>query len=168
MPRIIPVVISALLLLLPANLAWAQEWSYEGGGVPIAYLDNGGAQFQFACRGGDLAMGFWVRAPDRQVAGAAAMSLAITPDPTEGAGVAATEGASFAQDMPLIHSDGTSMIVRGPVARQWARIAQSARRSIQVAYVRSTARGALEAFDINIFSAKGSSAAIKRVLDRCG
>ncbi len=70
--------------------------------------------------------------------------------------------------MPLIHSDGTSMIVRGPVARQWARIAQSARRIMQVAYVRTTARGALEAFDINIFGAKGSSAAIKRVLDRCG
>ena len=166
--KVFSVLVSAVLVLLvPATVAMAEQWTYEGGGVPIAYLDNGAAQFQFACRGGDLAMGFWVRTPDRQVAGAAAMSLAITPDPTEGAGVSATEGASFAQDMPLIHSDGTSMIVRGPVARQWARIAQSAKKTIQVAYVR-TGGGALEAFDINIFGAKGSSAAIKRVLDRCG
>lgn len=157
-----------MLLLGSTGLAAAQQWSYEGGSVPIAYLDNGAAQFQFACRGGDLAMGFWVRSPDREVASAASMSVAITPDPTEGAGVSATEGASFAQDMPLIHSDGTSMIVRGPVARQWARIAQGAKRTIQVAYVRTGGGGALEAFDINIFGAKGSSAAIKRVLDHCG
>jgi hypothetical protein len=167
MRRIIPALLSALLLL-PASPAMAEEWSYEGGSVPIAYLDNGRAQFQFACRGGDLAMGFWVRVPDKQVASAASMSLAITPDPTEGAGVSANEGASFAQDMPLIHSDGTSAIVRGPVARQWARIAQRAKGTIQVAYVRTKASGALDAFDISIFSAKGSSAAIKRVLDRCG
>jgi hypothetical protein len=168
MPKLTSSLAAAMLLLLPPNLVAAEEWSYEGGNVPIAYLDNGRAQFQFACRGGDLAMGFWVRAPDREVAGAAAMSLAITPDPTEGAGVSASEGASFAQDMPLIHSDGTSAIVRGPVARQWARIAQGAKRTIQVAYVRTKAGGALDAFDINIFGAKGSSAAIKRVLDRCG
>jgi hypothetical protein len=161
-------VTAALMLLVPVTPTAAEEWSYEGGGVPIAYLDNGRAQFQFACRGGDLAMGFWVRTPDKQVAGAASMSLAITPDPTEGAGVAANEGASFAQDMPLIHSDGASMIVRGPVARQWARIAQRAKGNIQVAYVRTDASGGLDAFDINIFSARGSSAAIKRVLDRCG
>ena len=159
---------AAVMVLAPTTLAAAEEWSYEGGSVPIAYLDNGTAQFQFACRGGDLAMGFWVRAPDQQVAGAATMSLAITPDPTEGAGVSASEGASFAQDMPLIHSDGTSAIVRGPVARQWARIAQRAKGNIQLAYVRTKASGALEAFDVSIFSAKGSSAAIKRVLDRCG
>jgi len=59
----------------------AEEWQYEDLGVPIAYFDNGAAQLQFACRGGDLALGFWVRAPHRQVAGATAMNLAITPDP---------------------------------------------------------------------------------------
>ncbi len=167
MRRILPALLLAMLAL-PASPAAAQQWSYEGGSVPIAYLDNGGAQFQFACRGGDLAMGFWVRVPNKEVADAASMSLAITPDPTEGAGVSAAEGASFAQDMPLIHSDGTSAVVRGPVARQWARIAQRANTTIQVAYVRTKANGGLDAFDINIFSAKGSSAAIKRVLDRCG
>ena len=166
--RISSFVSAMLVLLTPLPVSAAEVWAYEGGSVPIAYLDNGAAQFQFACRGGDLAMGFWVRAPDQQVAGAATMSLAITPDPTEGAGVSASEGASFAQDMPLIHSDGTSAIVRGPVARQWARIAQRAKGNIQLAYVRTKASGALEAFDVSIFSAKGSSAAIKRVLDRCG
>jgi hypothetical protein len=167
MRRILPALLSALLLL-PASPAAAQQWSYEGGSVPIAYLDNGVAQFQFACRGGDLAMGFWVRNPHREVAGASSMSVAITPDPAEGAGVSANAGASFAQDMPLIHSDGTSAIVRGPVARQWARIAQRAKATIQVAYVRTKANGGLDAFDINAFSAKGSSTAIKRVLDHCG
>lgn len=168
MPRVISALLSALLLLLPATPAAAQEWTYEGGGVPIAYLDNGRAQFQFACRGGDLAMGFWVRAPHKQVAGASAMSLAITPDPAEGAGISAQGGSSFAQDLPLIHSDGASMIVRGPVARQWARIAQRAKGTLEVAYVRTGARGALEVFDSNRFSASGSSAAIRKVLDRCG
>lgn len=161
-------VISAFLLLSLASAAGAAEWTYEDGSVPIAYLDNGDAQFQFACRGGDLAMGFWVRSPHRQVAGATSMNLAITPDQAEGAGVSAAGGSSFAQEIPLIHSDGTSMIVRGPVARQWARIAQGAKTTIRVAYVRTKAQGGLEVFDSNSFDAKGSSAAIRKVLDRCG
>lgn len=158
---------SALCVLLLATAASAQEWSYEDASVPIAYFDNGGAQFQFACRGGDLAMGFWVRAPHRQVAGASAMNLAITPDAAEGSGVSAAAGSSFAQDIPLIHSDGSSMIVRGPVARQWARIAQQAQKVIRVAYVRPKSGGGLEVFDSHIFGAKGSSAAIKQLLERC-
>lgn len=158
----------AFLLLAMATAATAQEWMYDDGGVPIAYFDNGNAQFQFACRGGDLAMGFWVRVPHRQVAAATAMNLAITPDPAEGSDVSAANGTSFAQDIPLIHSDGSSMIVRGPVARQWARIAQRASNAVRVAYVRKNAKGGLEVFDSNTFGAKGSSAAIKRVLDRCG
>jgi hypothetical protein len=161
--------VSILLFLLAASTAAsAQEWSYEDGGVPIAYIDNGGAQLQFACRGGDLALGFWVRAPHREVARAGAMNLAITPDPAGGTEGAVPAGSSFAQDMPLIHSDGSSMIVRGPVARQWAVIAQRARETIRVAYVRPKAGGGLDVFDSNAFGAKGSSAAIKRVLDRCG
>jgi hypothetical protein len=152
-----------LVLLFAATPGSAQEWNFEDGGLPIAWFDNGGAQFQFACRGGDLAMGFWVRSPHRQVAGATAMNLAITPD-AKGDGVSAA--TSFAQDIPLIHSDGSSMIIRGPVARQWARIAQQAKATIRVAYVRK--QGNVEVFDSNEFGAKGSSAAIKKVLDRCG
>ena len=148
-----PVIVALALML--ATTANAEEWSYEGGDTPIAWYDNGKAQFQFACRGGDLAMGFWVRKPHKQVAGAASMNLSITPD---------DGGTSFAQDMPLIHSDGSSVIVRGPVARQWARIAQQASQTLSVAYVRTDG----ESFDDNEFGAKGSSAAIKRVLERCG
>jgi hypothetical protein len=62
------------------------------------------------------------------------MNLAIAPDPSGAA--TSVAGASFAQDIPLIHSDGTSMIIRGPVARQWARIAQRAKNTIRLAYVR--------------------------------
>lgn len=152
MLRIFAVVVVAVLL---ATTASAEEWAYEGGSVPIAYIDNGTAQFQFACRGGDLAMGYWVRKPDRTVAGASVMNLALTPD---------AGGTTYAQEIPLIHADGSSMIVRGPVARQWARIAQQARSTLRLAYV----RGGREAFDANEFGAKGSSAAIKSVLDRCG
>ncbi len=151
---------TALVAMLLTAPALAQEWAYEDLGTPIAYFDNGKAQFQFACRGGDLAMGFWVRSPTHTVAAAQSLHLAITPDPDAGG------TASYAQDMPLIHSDGTSMIVRGPVARQWARIAQQARTTIRVAYVRKQSK--LELFDSNDFGAKGSNAAIKRVLDRCG
>lgn len=161
-------ILSVGLTLLLATTAGAEEWSYEDLGVPIAYVDNGGAQLQFACRGGDLALGFWVRAPHREVAVATAMNLAITPDPAEGTEGSAPAGSSFAQDMPLIHSDGSSMIVRGPVARQWARIAQQAKGAVRVAYVRTNKQGALEVFDSNAFGAKGSSAAIRKVLDRCG
>jgi hypothetical protein len=156
------------LVLLLATAVNAQEWMYEDQGVPIAYFDNGDAQFQFACRGGDLAMGFWVRRPHRQVAGAAAMDLALTADPAKGTDVSATGGTSFAQDIPLIHSDGASMIVRGPVARHWARIAQRAKDVMRIAYVRTHAQGGLEVFDSHAFGAKGSAAAIKKVLDRCG
>jgi hypothetical protein len=149
---------TAILLSILAGTAVAGEWQYEGGSVPIAYVDNGKAQLQFACRGGDLAMGFWVRAPHKAVAGAASMNVAITPD---------GGGTSFAQDMPLIHSDGSSMIVRGPVARQWAKIAQGAKAGMKVAYAHKGA-GGLEFFDANEFGAKGSAAAIKRVLEHCG
>jgi hypothetical protein len=158
---------SALVVLLLATAATAEEWTFENANIPIAYFDNGAAQFQFACRGGDLAMGFWVRSPHRQVAGATSMNLAITPDPVSGSEISAA-GTSFAQEIPLIHSDGSSMIVRGPVARQWAGIAQRAKTTIRVAYVRRNAQGSLEVFDSNTFGAKGSAAAIKRVLDRCG
>lgn len=156
----------ALLSLLLVPAASGQEWTYEDGGVPIAYFDNGNAQFQFACRGGDLTVGFWVRSPHRTVAAARSMNLAITPDPVEDADVSSTAGASFAQDIPLIHSDGSSMIVRGPVARAWARIAQRAETTIRIAYVRMD--GTREVFDSNDFGAKGSAAAIEKVLDRCG
>ena len=150
--------------LLPT--AASADWLFEDASIPIAYADNGKAQFQFACRGGDLAMGYWVRAPHRTVAGAAALNLAISPDPAKSSDASALPNASFAQDMPLIHSDGTSMIVRGPVAQAWARIAQKAKSTIRVAYVRK--HGSLEIFDANDFGASGSSAAIRKVLDRCG
>ena len=106
--RLRTALLAALLLASPVA---AGEWQYESGPVPIAWFDNGQAQFQFACRGGDFTMGFWVRAPHRQVASAGSMNLAIVPDPATEADAAAMTGASFAQDMPLIHSDGTSMIV---------------------------------------------------------
>ena len=157
----------AVLMLVP-TAAGAADWVYEDASIPIAYVDNGGAQLQFACRGGDLALGFWVRAPHRTVASAASMNVAITPDPAPGTEGTTPSGTSFAQDMPLIHSDGSSMIVRGPVARQWARIAQQAYDDIRVAYVRSKSKGGFEVFDSNLFGAGGSSAAIRKVLDRCG
>ncbi len=161
--------VSAVVVMLVATgAAQAADWTYEDGSVPIAYVDNGAAQFQFACRGGDLAMGFWVRKPHKTVAGAAAMNLAITADPAEGSKVTTGGGSSFAPDMPLIHSDGSSVIVRGPVARQWAKIAQGAKATIRLAYVRPKAAGELDVFDTHAFGAKGSSAAIKTVLDRCG
>ena len=64
------------------------------------------------------------------------------------------------------HELRQGMIVRGPVARSWARIAQQAKTAIRVAYIRK--HGKIDVFDSNDFGAKGSSAAIKRVLDRCG
>jgi hypothetical protein len=146
---------TAILLCLMAAPVLAADWQYEGGSVPIAYVDNGAAQFQFACRGGDLAMGFWVRKPHKTVAGAGTMSVAISPD---------GGGAIFAQDMPMIHADGSSVIVRGPVARQWARIAQQAKQTMRVAFVRLGG----DRLDDNDFGAGGSNAAIRRVLDRCG
>jgi len=158
--------LAALSLLLVTPVV-AEEWKYEGGNVPIAWFDNGAAQFQFACRGGQLAMGFWVRKPEAAVAGMAALSLAITPDPAAGSKVTGGAGTSFAQDMPLVHSDGSSVIVRGPVARQWARIAQGARKDMRVAYVRPAGSG-LDVFDANIFGAKGSSGTIAKVLAKCG
>ena len=159
---------TAIAVLLLTTTASAQDWTYEDGAVPIAYFDNGSAQLQFACRGGDLTIGFWVRSPHRQVAGATTMSLAITPDTPARTNGSPPAGSSFAQDIPLIHSGGSSMIVRGPVARQWARIAQRARDVIRLAYVRTNTQGELEVFDSNAFSAKGSSAAINKVLERCG
>ena len=148
----------AMLLLFP-TVAGAAEWVYEGGGTPIAYADNGAAQFEFACRGGDLTLGYFVRSPSGKVSGAASMNVAITPD-----------GGSprFAQDMPLIQSGGAWMVVRGPVARQWAAIAQKAKAKMAVAFVHKNAKGKFDFYDSNEFGAGGSSSAIRQVLDRCG
>lgn len=149
----------AMMALLWATAGGAAEWRYEGGETPIAYFDNGAAQFEFACRGGDLTLGYFVRSPSRQVSGAATMNLALTPD-----GAA----PSFAQDMPLIQSGGAWMVVRGPVARQWAAIAQRARATMSVAFVHKNAKGGFDFYDSNEFEAGGSSSAIKKVLARCG
>lgn len=151
-----------LALIVPAA---AEQWRYEGGATPIAFIDNDGAQFQFACRGGVLAMGFWVRKPDQAIATGSSTSAAITPDAAT-ASASLSGNTSFAQDMPLVHLDGSSVIVRGPVARQWARIAQNARETIRVAFVRTKGSG-FEAIDPNMFSAKGSKSTIARVLEKC-
>lgn len=155
----------SLCLVFSAPAA-AEQWRYEGGATPIAWLDNGEAQFQFACRGGTLTMGFWVKKPDTSLGNASAISVAITPDAAAGSAVRQENGTSFAQDMPLVHLDGSSVIVRGPVARQWARIAQNARDTIRVAFVRMKG-SAVEAIDANHFGARGSKSAIGHVLDHC-
>jgi hypothetical protein len=95
------------------------------------------------------------------------MSIAITPDPAAGSTVSSGSGTSFAQDMPMIHLDGASVIVRGPVARQWASIAQGAQASIRVAFVRQAGAG-LEVFESNVFGARGSKSTIAQVLGMCG
>lgn len=159
--------LTAALCLAFVTPATAEQWRFEGGATPIAWFDNGAAQFQFACRGGSLAMGFWVKKPEAQVARATALSVAITPDPAPGSAVSQSPNTSFAQDMPLIHLDGSSVIVRGPVARQWARITQNARENIRVAFVLVTGSG-VEGMDANVFGAKGSKTMIGKVLGECG
>ena len=154
-----------LCLFLLATPAVAAEWNFEGGATPIAYFDNVDAQFQFACRGGDLAMAFWVRKPATVVNSSSTMSLAIN---ASGNKVSAGSGTNFAQDFPVIHSDGSSVVVRGPVARQWARIAQRASDNIHMAFARMRPGGELEFLDRQTFGAKNSSAAIGEVLARCG
>lgn len=149
----------AFLVLLFASAASAAEWRYEGGDVPIAYSDNGAAQFEFACRGGDLTLGYYVRSPGKAVKGAGAMNLGLTADGGK---------PSFAQDMPLIHSGGAWMVVRGPVARQWAGLAQRAQSKLALAFVQKNAKGGFDFHDSNDFGAGGSSSAIRRVLERCG
>ncbi len=93
------------------------------------------------------------------------MSLAIN---AAGNKVSAGSDTNFAQDFPLIHSDGSSVLVRGPVARQWAQLAQDARDSINMAFARTQSGGGLEFLDRHTFGAKGSSGAIGQVLARCG
>lgn len=158
--------LTAALCLAFVAPAVAEQWRYEGGSTPIAWFDNGAAQFQFACRGGALTMGFWVKTPDASLAKANTISVAITPDAASGSAVSQSSGTSFAQDMPLVHLDGSSVVVRGPVAQQWARIAQQARETIRVAFVRMKGSG-IEAIDTNVFGAKGSKSAIAHVLEKC-
>jgi hypothetical protein len=155
----------SLCLCLLSVPAVAADWKFEGGATPIAYADNGHAQFQFACRGGDLAMAYWVRTPDAAVAAAQSLSLAMN---AVGGNVSAGSDTGFAQDIPMIHSDGSSVLVRGPVARQWARTAQQARDSMELAFLASKTSGDLEFRDRQRFGAKGSSAAIAQVLAHCG
>jgi hypothetical protein len=164
--RILAAVIFSFALSAPVLAE--EPWRYEGGATPIAWFDTGAAQFQFACRGGTLTMGFWVKSPDKAVTGVQSISLAITPDAVTGSRVSAGGGTSFAQDMPLVHLEGSSVIVRGPVAKQWARIAQQARQSMRVAFVRTKGGGAFDALDAHVFGARGSKTMIGKVLEKCG
>jgi hypothetical protein len=59
-------------------------------------------------------------------------------------------------------------VVRGPVARQWAAIAQRARATLEVTFVHRNATGGLDTFNRNAFGAAGSARAIGKVLERCG
>ncbi|KKB82552.1 hypothetical protein VW35_00220 [Devosia soli] len=150
------------LLSLPA---FAADWKYEGGATPIAYADNGAAQFQFACRGSVLAMAYWVKKPSASVAGSSSLSLAMN---SGGGSVSAGADTRFAQDFPTIHNDGSSLLIRGPVAQQWARAAQQAGETIELAFVSTHAAGKPTFLDTQKFGAKGSSAAIAKVLGHCG
>ena len=157
-----PLLMCLCLFSVPAAAA---DWKYEGGVTPIAYADNEQAQFQFACRGGDLAMAYWIRKPDTVVAEAQSLSLAMNAG---GSDVSTGSDTGFAQDFPMIHHDGSSVLIRGPVAKQWARTAQHASESMELAFVESTTTGGLQFLDRQRFGAKGSSAAIAKVLDDCG
>ncbi|MBJ6985830.1 MULTISPECIES: hypothetical protein [unclassified Devosia] len=159
---------AVLSLAFTAPLMADELWRYEGGATPIAWFETDKAQFQFACRGGTLTMGFWVKSPDKAVVGASSISVAITPDAATGSRVSSGGGTSFAQDMPLVHLEGSSVIVRGPVARQWARIAQQARDSMRVAFVRTKGGGAFDQLDTHVFGARGSKTMIGKVLETCG
>jgi hypothetical protein len=155
----------SLLFCLLALPAYAADWKYEGGATPIAYADNGKAQFQFACRGGDLAMAYWVREPSAQVAAAQSLSLAIN---AVGGSVSTGKDTGFAQDFPMLHYDGSSVLIRGPVARQWARTAQQALETMELAFVKSKPGSGLDFLDRQRFGARGSSSAIGKVLATCG
>ena len=96
------------LMWVPAH---ASQWKFEGGATPIAYADNKDAQFQFACRGGSLAMAYWVKHPEATVAAARSLSLAMNAG---GGSVSAGSDTSFAQDSPTIQNDGSSVLIRGP------------------------------------------------------
>lgn len=157
-----PLFLSLCLLSTPALAA---EWKFEGGATPIAYADNGKAQFQFACRGGDLAMAYWVRKPGAAVAAASSLSLAMN---ASGGHVAGNGDTSFAQDFPVIHVDGSSVLIRGPVARQWAQKAQRARDTMELAFVRTGSKDGPDFLEQQRFGGMGSSAAIARVLSDCG
>jgi len=154
-----------LYLCLLSTPALATDWKFEGGATPIAYADNGKAQFQFACRGGDLAMAFWVRKPGSTVAAASTLSLAMN---TSGGHVSASGDTSFAQDFPMIHLDGSSVLIRGPVARQWAGTAQRARETMELAFVKTASSAGPDFLEQQRFGATGSSVAIARVLAECG
>lgn len=157
-----PLSLCLCLLSVPAAAA---DWKFQGGATPIAYADNDDAQFQFACRGGDLAMAYWIRKPDAVVAASPSLSLAMNAG---GGNVSAGSDTGFAQDFPMIHHDGSSVLIRGPVARQWARTAQQASESMELAFVKSRPNGGLEFLDRQRFGAKGSSEAIAKVLADCG
>lgn len=152
------------VLLLPGP-AVASDWTFEGGRTPIAYTENGKAQFQFACRGGDLAMAYWVKAPDAVVAGSSVLSLAMN---TSGGKVSAGSDTTFAQDFPVIHLDGSSVLIRGPVARQWARAAQRASTALELAFVKTGSNSGPRFLDQQRFGVKGSQSAIAKVLADCG
>lgn len=155
----------ATALVLLATPALAADWTYDSV-TPAAYVDNGIAQFQFVCRGGDFTVGYWVRTPHPQVAASSTLNLALVPDPAKGSSASNIDGARFAQEIPLLHVGGASMIIRGPVAKAWASLAQKAKTTLRVAYVRKT--GATEVFDSHDFGAGGSAIAIRNVLERCG
>ena len=154
-----------LLTFLLSAPALAADWKFEGGATPIAYADNGEAQFQFACRGGDLAMAYWVRKPGATVAASSSLSLAMNASRGH---VSASGDTRFAQDFPMIHLDGSSVLIRGPVARQWARTAQQARETVELAFVKFASGKGPDFLEQQRFSAKGSSAAIASVLAECG
>jgi hypothetical protein len=85
-------------------------------------------------------------------------------------GGTASDGSdtTFAQDFPMIHYDGSSLLIRGPVARQWAQDAQQARDGLELAFVKSRNSGGAQFIDRQKFGAQGSSAAIGKVLSSCG
>jgi hypothetical protein len=166
--RPLPLAIAALALLSAPALA--QEWtSQDLSGITVEYFDNGNAQLQFGCRdNGDFLMGFVVYNIHADLAEATSTGIVLSPDPTRKADGSTIAGSYRIDDVPLDHNDvGASVMIGGPIAIKWAKLAQRASHTIQLSFAAADSGGGYSAYNTNDFSAVGSSAAISRLLKIC-
>lgn len=169
------VLLALFALSLTSGGASAQTGTWETGsvrGTAFAATSEGPVALSFQCVDGkDLVFGFFMppAVAHADVSGLERVGLSMAPDRRQ-LGDGASRGRVWSVDpQPITRAVGAfGVAFSGQAAVEWGRIARRANRTIEVAFKVDAGDGGTISYNATTFTAKGSTAAVRSVMDACG